>query len=807
MNCVICKRHFLSFNKYIFHLEFAHGTIDYYLCPFQTCHRLYHRKHIFKKHVILYHKNTRIDSRNAPPVPVPAIIQHLHDNPLKNEKSDKCEDNCISIPLINIGDRYDNFKKVFNSAVQIFISQLYENLLLPRNAIQSIIVAVQNLLSSGLISVLQNTFKETCESCLPKSHYEVIYKMFNILNNPFMGFETEYSRFRFFEQSQTFIKPIEHKVGVNYEGKRDVDNVSLVLKSASAYYVPMKDTLKIFLELPGVYETIINYHQELLTNLHDDSPMLNIIHGSLYKKLNSENKIIFPLLLYFDDFESGNPLSSKAGLYKIGVVYYTIATLPPKYITKLENIFLALIFYSKDRAKFGNKMTFNKLIQELKDLESTGINININGEIKTVFFPLLLILGDNLGIHSLLGYMESFAANNFCRFCTTSKYLTETQTFENNELVRTKGNYEVDLQNRVGLKEECIWHNLKYFHIYENLSCDVMHDLYEGVHRYDMALIIDKLITERFFTLDLINARLQYLTYEIHDKNTPPCITKDHIKKRCIIFSASEMVTLVRNFRYAVGDLVPENNNTWKFYLILLDITDILSSHEISNGTVNVLDRLIREHHSLYIELFQIPLKPKHHFLLHYPRIIRKIGPPILLSCMRYEAKHRDFKSTAHYLRCRKNIPYSLAMRMQLKCCYRFLSRRGLYNDINFGLPSPIGIEEAADSAINLSDYFCVLYYQADGIKYRSNSVILYEYLNNIPKYGQINYIFVSKVDTNSVVFLCRKLDTINYSEHFKSYEVSFQKDTFTLNKAELVRKLPTIVHKISSNRLYVSKM
>jgi len=40
------------------------------------------------------------------------------------------------------------------------------------------------------------------------------------------------------------------------------------------------------------------------------------------------------------------------------------------------------------------------------------------------------------------------------------------------------------------IKEMCIWHELSNFHVTNNLSCDLMHDVLEGILRYDMAEII-----------------------------------------------------------------------------------------------------------------------------------------------------------------------------------------------------------------------------------------------------------------------------------------------------------------------------
>lgn len=104
--------------------------------------------------------------------------------------------------------------------------------------------------------------------------------------------------------------------------------------------------------------------------------------GKILKK-NFPNKIIYPIFLYFDDAEMGNPLGSHSGVHKMGCVYYTISAIPPEYLSALENIFSAFLFHSTDRGehKFNNKTLFSSLITvitELIDLQEIGISICVN---------------------------------------------------------------------------------------------------------------------------------------------------------------------------------------------------------------------------------------------------------------------------------------------------------------------------------------------------------------------------------------------------------------------------------------------
>lgn len=118
-----------------------------------------------------------------------------------------------------------------------------------------------------------------------------------------------------------------------------------------------------------------------------------MIQGSLWKSINSTalNKIILPLILYFDDFEVGNPLGSHAGYYKIGCLYYSIPTIPPQYSSRLENIFISTLFYSSDRCHYGNVSLLKHVINELKLLEKNGLYIE--NDKKTNIFCIMLCSG------------------------------------------------------------------------------------------------------------------------------------------------------------------------------------------------------------------------------------------------------------------------------------------------------------------------------------------------------------------------------------------------------------------------------
>ena len=111
--------------------------------------------------------------------------------------------------------------------------------------------------------------------------------------------------------------------------------------------------------------------------------------------------------------------------------------------------------------------------------------------------------------------------------------------------------------------------------------------------------------------------------------------------------SAAESLVFVRYFGCIIGDYVPKGNEYWDLYLELRTIIHILTAVVINDPDISRLDKCIKRHHKLYMKLFKESLKPKFHFLLHYLRLLKKLGPLVHIWTMRAESKHAEVKLIA----------------------------------------------------------------------------------------------------------------------------------------------------------------
>jgi hypothetical protein len=155
---------------------------------------------------------------------------------------------------------------------------------------------------------------------------------------------------------------------------------------------------------------------------------------------------------------------------------------------------MALCYYSDDVKLHGWHHVLRPLIQELKILESDGMWLTVDGNEINVRVLISCLTGDNLFLNSVLGFTESFVANYPCRHCTLPRAAFQTVFAEDDSTVRTRESYDTDVEkhivNETGIKFASPLNQLTNFHACENFIQDVMHDMLEGVCKYDMKLII-----------------------------------------------------------------------------------------------------------------------------------------------------------------------------------------------------------------------------------------------------------------------------------------------------------------------------
>lgn len=228
---------------------------------------------------------------------------------------------------------------------------------------------------------------------------------------------------------------------------------------------------------------------------------------------------------------------------------------------------------------------------------------------------------------------------------------------------------------------------MEHFHVVNNPTVDIMHDLFEGVCHVVLCEILYVFIyKDKYFTLDEFNTRLKNHNFGRLDKNTNIApVTAAMIGNRKLNTSAAEMSVLFANFSFIVGDLVPEDAPEWLVYVLLREIISLVLQKKIHRSTHHLLKDLVSEHHTEFQSVFNKKLTPKLHFMVHYPRAMEMLGPISNISSMRFESFHCIFKNVIKNSNCRKDILQSCFFKMRMRFASMFLKFESLTSSIVVG--------------------------------------------------------------------------------------------------------------------------
>ena len=93
---------------------------------------------------------------------------------------------------------------------------------------------------------------------------------------------------------------------------------------------------------------------------------------------------------------------------------------------------------------------------------------------------------------------------------------------------------------------------------------------------------------------------------------------------------------------------VQNEDIVWTFLSAMVEMYRLICATTITKNQTTVLQHYINVHFKLRKECFpEILLRPKHHFISHYPDLIRKLGPLKKYWILPIEQKHGFFKNKA----------------------------------------------------------------------------------------------------------------------------------------------------------------
>lgn len=563
-------------------------------------------------------------------------------------------------------DMPENDSQSYLRNMCLFYLKLQGQLLIPASTIQTIVEEMQNVHELGQAYTL------TKVSSLLKNDMslsdEAITKICDCIKDSDLFSACHQGQLRTtYSRNQTFTKILKYT-----EPKKVALGMDENMKQKYAYYIPVAETLKSFLQShlwrDAQSEQFGNPDAEVFTDIYDGQ---NIKCHQFF----NENPESLKLILYQDSFEIVNPLGSAKKTHKVLAVYLSVANLPIHLRSNTDNMFLVLLCLENDLKHFGIDKVFSELLADLKSLETGGINVD--GE--TVKGGLYCIAGDNLGSHFIGGFTENFSRSvYFCRYCEVTRGAFEadpnalgpprtTETYDT-----AVADLQADIQGSRGIKVNSIFNTLESFHVSQpGLPPCLGHDVFEGVLSYDLALYLKNFIKKKkWFTYSLLNRHIKQFKYKGSEALTKPCAVNPDGAK--LSGQAVQNWNLLRLLPVLIGDKVQNyEDEVWQLALQLKDIVDLICAQKISLSQIAYLDILIQEYLELRKMVFpEMPLKPKHHYLRHYAALVLKFGPLMRLWTLRFESKHSYFKRCARHLKNFKNICQTLSERHQMFQAY-----------------------------------------------------------------------------------------------------------------------------------------
>lgn len=591
------------------------------------------------------------------------------------------------------------------------------------------------------------------------------------------------------KKSNKFVEPEERSTGYKFKRIFDENAGCTLLKTVQTtfQFVPITKTLTALFSDTSFENAYMNFNTGK-NHACEQGAYVDFCCGSAFKtnEFFTLNPLAIQIRLFTDDFEPCDPLKSKAGAHKITAFYFQINNFPKNQLSKTENIHLvALSDASDSKSELSDAQNvIETIIADLKTLETKGI---VTGNDNCLKGALMCVSFDNLGGNVLFGFSGGFQANYYCRICTSTRQICQKLVTEDTSTLRNIREYDeivaqvesdatFNLTKSKGIKSSCILNTLNNFHILTNMSVDLMHDVFEGTVGFLLEEVFNYCISNKIATIEHLKSLTHCFHYgTLSSRNIP---SKLNLDKKNVGQNASQARCLMIHLPFILFKYKQKLESMWLTVESMLRIMQILLSEDIKEVDLKRLSQLITTHLRCYQLYFDKPLKPKHHFLVHYEGIIRSMGPVIRFWAMRMEAKHQFFKNIAFRTKNFINIKQTLAQKHQEKS---FATSTFHLDDIERGKETFFMENDDCVKyfeelrAINISDDSIEKSIVIKSVKINSCHFKPGFLIASTSNFLEIQYIMLIE---SQIYFLCNKSYDIQYYDSFlNSFKIDYKEE------------------------------
>lgn len=535
--CPHCRtnREFRDAKNYVAHVKENHYAGESRRFQCFLCSLTFHRIQRFEVHVLnCFNKNAaasnfprRSPLRNATQVNLP----ELNIEPLNLTQMDIPE----TYPIAPSQKTSSSSSNIFQQLALEFSLAFHSK----PNMTRKDLFAIQKYITDNVLKKVSDLIDSKIQNCNCEVRSE-IYEISTALRNLFSDVKTEYLLEKTLEKESLLVPPKEIVLNTEVEHRRAVFSVN----KSTAHALPLSFQ---------IYEFIRRNERvdEMLSNLEKYSKSTDTINhfvqGTVWKNMlenfpKDDNIVYLPLGIYTDDLQYNNPLGSHTD--SVDNIYYYFPLLDDPF--HKDNIHMYASIKANYVKSYGNGRCFQNLVNCLKELFDVGLEVVVKGKRIKVKFLLGLIIGDNLALNSILEYVMTFVAKYYCRICLLSKDEAELTCIEVISKLRTVENYNEGLAlqdpKQSGIKGDCVFNQLEYFHCIFNKVLEIMHDFFEGIIKYVVCQCFVRLTEEKNITLvNEINKCIADLDYAVEEvQYIPRVLDIKHLKMNKLKMTARE---------------------------------------------------------------------------------------------------------------------------------------------------------------------------------------------------------------------------------------------------------------------------
>ena len=764
--CSVCIFETQRFLTLISHNRHGHNDAPVHCC-IDGCQKLLSSSRTYLQHIKSKHHefwSVHCTARVAVPHPVP--VADIDDD--------------LDQEVINIGDdnyelNEDDLETDVNHEVSRILLGLREELKTSSAACEYVASNVAEIINSYRKS-LSRKFTHTLQQegldmnlvdqmgLSDESQYE----------KAFDEFATQASLEKYVSEHSDFVQPIEYILGQNAKGNDE-----------TMQYVPIIQTLQALLRKDDVFAEVYNGH------FSSDETLQDFCDGTNFKDnvLFSTNNMALQIQFYFDEFCIGNPLGTKVKQMKLAGFYYVLGNISPQYRSKLHVIQLVSLCMASHMKTYGMNAILAPMLRDVQKLETQGICVKKDDVEFRVFGTISFISADNLASHLIGGYQTHFHSGRVCRHCNVT-HQTLKDDFSCQRLQeRTKDAYEQQLQvievnpamrSVYGLTHNSVLNQLLHFHVTSGLPGDIAHDIFEGVIPEVIRMTILHCVQQEYFSLEHFNGIVHTFNYGETDCRNKPSPMSSDVGTFKVKQTACQAWCLLRHLPMMVGYKVPHTDERWQILLLLLDVVEYCVAPKVNKVMCEFLSYLLELFMSSYYTQYEVTMKPKFHYLLHYPQLMMQYGPLVYCWTLRFEAKHFAFKEISWRTKNRKNIVKTLAERHEYyQAWYRSTKEQFLTQEAVEHTGGKLvhvrtltrEMQQAVVPLLGGSEYVYVAKKVAkNGVWYASGSAVILDKVDDDYKFG----IITTGLIISGVVFLvCAAAQTTDYVRHVHAYAIS----------------------------------